>query len=83
MRFSEQIGYKLYDKNGIEINCPKTNVQGLITIAQSISGKTLYTKILSENECLLFESLSDVAKKKPSREDALFYIYGAHKSCCG
>jgi hypothetical protein len=48
-----------------------------------MSGKTLYTKILSENECLLFESLSDVAKKKPSREDALFYIFGAHKSCCG
>lgn len=82
MRLAEQTGYRLYDKNGIEINCPMTTVQGLIKIAEHISGNKLFAKVLSEKEIVLFESLSDVAKKNIDRDKIVYRIYGEYKSCC-
>lgn len=83
MRFSEQTGYKLYDKDGQIITCPSTTVQGLISIAQKIIDKPLFAKMISENECLLFENLLDVAEFKKRSPIPAFRIYGEYKGCCG
>lgn len=82
MRLSEQVGYKVFGHNNINLPFPTDSmtVSDTIQMLEKFVGKKLFTEAISEKEIRLW---SEYGFEKNPKSSILFRLIGNPKSCCG